>query len=302
MLSLIKKLSPTEFESLVHDLTICMGIRNVSWRTPGADGGRDIEGVWIASDPTGDVVQESWYIECKRYAVTVDWPTVYSKVAYAVSNDADVLLMVTTASLSPACKTEISKWNASRRRPSIRHIDGTRIESVIRLNSILVAKYRLGKSGPKFSVSFKTIASILSSLCDSAEAELEIASTSVSADAAFELARLISSRTVELELTDGFSKARIGISGSMPDWVSLPSGLQKRATRASLAFLAYVRYLVRAKNMLVVDDCAETGYFGQIDLSQGSIDLVDDGWLVELALWSQVRYRVTSTHLCFGAD
>jgi hypothetical protein len=47
-------LTPTEFENLVFDLLISRGMVNVAWRTPGADGGRDIA-QW-----TGRLFMASW--------------------------------------------------------------------------------------------------------------------------------------------------------------------------------------------------------------------------------------------------
>lgn len=43
----MKTLSPTAFEHLIFDLMILTGLRNVVWRSPGADGGRDIEGDFL---------------------------------------------------------------------------------------------------------------------------------------------------------------------------------------------------------------------------------------------------------------
>jgi hypothetical protein len=40
----LKKLAPEEFENLAYDLLFLSGVQNLQWRTPSADGGRDLEG------------------------------------------------------------------------------------------------------------------------------------------------------------------------------------------------------------------------------------------------------------------
>lgn len=116
----LSQLAPTDFENLIFDLLVLGGMKNVNWRTPGADGGRDIEGFTAELDLSGRQQIKKWFVECKRYARSVDWPTIYHKIAYADSNQADVLLMCTTSSFSPAAITEVDKWNNSRRAMSVR--------------------------------------------------------------------------------------------------------------------------------------------------------------------------------------
>ena len=81
----LKALTPGQFENLVYDLVTSAGLRNAVWRTPGSDGGRDIEGEMATTDFSGFHTITKWYVECKRYAASVDWPTVWEKIAYADS-------------------------------------------------------------------------------------------------------------------------------------------------------------------------------------------------------------------------
>jgi len=113
-------LTPSQFENLTYDLLTWRGMRNAAWRTPGADGGRDIEGSYEVRDLSGTYQTQKWYVDCKRYATSVNWPTVYEKLSYADSNGADFLLIVCTPSVSPQCRTEIDKWNAKTPKPIIR--------------------------------------------------------------------------------------------------------------------------------------------------------------------------------------
>jgi len=137
------RLPATKFEQLTFDLVIAVGLHNAVWRTPGADGGRDIEGDYPSVDMTGTTALQRWYVECKRYSATVDWPTVHPKLAYAQNRAAQFLLLVTTAHLSPQCKSEIDIHNAKRVAPSIRVWDATTLGRVVAHHPQLLVKYGL---------------------------------------------------------------------------------------------------------------------------------------------------------------
>jgi restriction endonuclease Mrr len=143
LLSKLKTLKPREFEQLVFDLLMLRGLGNLQWRTPGSDAGRDIEGEFDARDFSGASRAEHWYVECKRHSGTVDWPTVYGKLAYADSHGADYLLICTTGSLSPQCKDEMSRHERSRKRPKLRAWEGAYLETAIADEAILLLKFGL---------------------------------------------------------------------------------------------------------------------------------------------------------------
>lgn len=139
----ILALSPIEFENLTFDLVQLLGLKNCVWRTPGSDGGRDIQGDFLNSDFSNSIRVEKWYIECKRYDKTIDWATIWKKIAFADVHEADLLLFITTSEISPQAKSEIDQWNQSHRFPIVRFWD---IHSLIRnLNAfpVLLIKYRL---------------------------------------------------------------------------------------------------------------------------------------------------------------
>lgn len=116
----LKSLSPTAFENLVFDLARRGPLTNLHWRTPGADGGRDIEGEIIDRDFSGHLRLMRWLIECKRYSGSIGWPVLWEKVAYADTAQADFLLVVSTSTFTPRCLDEVAKWNAQSRKPAIR--------------------------------------------------------------------------------------------------------------------------------------------------------------------------------------
>lgn len=144
LLNKILQLSPTLFEQLVYDLTVLSGLTNVTWRTPGSDGGRDIEGEYQATDFSGILRLERWYVECKRYKTAIDWPTVHNKVAHASAFGADYLLICTTSTLSPACKDALSAYMQQHDRLRVRAWEGPEIELRVQREPALLLKYGLG--------------------------------------------------------------------------------------------------------------------------------------------------------------
>jgi Restriction endonuclease len=82
----LKRLHPEEFENLTYDILFLSGVQNLRWRTPSADGGRDLEGDVPIVDFSGETVRQRWYIECKRYAQSINWPTIYEKLTIAINH------------------------------------------------------------------------------------------------------------------------------------------------------------------------------------------------------------------------
>lgn len=134
-------LTPTQFENLIFDLTGAKGLKNVRWRTPGADGGRDIEADEFDLDFSGTSVTRKWYIECKRHKSSIDWPTIYGKMAYADSHNADFLLMCATSKFTPTAISEAERWNARRSDIKIRLWPGNEIERQLQHFPDIRSKY-----------------------------------------------------------------------------------------------------------------------------------------------------------------
>lgn len=139
-------LSPTEFENLVFDLMVSRGMVNVSWRTPGADGGRDIEGMVVQNDFSQEQSSMKWFVECKRYTGSVGWATIYAKLAYAHSNNADVLLMCTPSKFTPAAISQADNWNSGKHGVVIRLWPGHRLESLLEQHPDIAWKYGISSA------------------------------------------------------------------------------------------------------------------------------------------------------------
>ena len=142
----ITDLSPAELENLSFDLLLKLGIKNLVWRTPGRDGGRDLQGEFFIEDISGFTNRQSWYVDCKRYNTSVSWPVVWEKISYAESNSADALLIVTTTSLSPQAVDEVNKWNEKRNRLAIRFWNSVDLESRLKPYPEISIKYGLANN------------------------------------------------------------------------------------------------------------------------------------------------------------
>ncbi len=143
MLKKLSNLSAAQFENLVYDTVTALGLENAVWRTPGRDSGRDIEGIFFVSDLSGFRQSQRWYIECKKYASSVDWPTIYGKLAYASSHRADFLLLVTTASVSPQGVDEMNHWNSQHQHPQVRAWSGYQLVQILEQIPELQLRYGL---------------------------------------------------------------------------------------------------------------------------------------------------------------
>lgn len=220
-------LSPTAFENLTYDLLRSGDLTNVSWRTPGADGGRDIEGFYTERDPSGYTKRARWLIECKRYSSTVSWPVVWEKVAYGDSGDADVLLLATSSKFSTRCIDEIEKWNALNRRPAIRVWPVHELLFRLSLKIEIAQKYNLvsGLSG-----SAQSIADLAIHVARMTQAVMAGISANVTSPrhvyAATSLANLLHVRSIDLAEA-GYVRISSGLLGSKlpPAYVDVDAGL-----------------------------------------------------------------------------
>lgn len=143
-------LDPTQFENLTLELVNSLGLKNTVWRTPGSDVGRDIQGEFFITDLSGFFQSQKWYVECKRYSGSIDWPTVWQKIAYAETHNCDVLLFSTTSSLTPQACDQINTWNLSNKKPLIRFWTGKDVVTKIAAFPWLAQKYGLLESPSEF--------------------------------------------------------------------------------------------------------------------------------------------------------
>jgi hypothetical protein len=246
MTKLIGDLSPSDFENIIFDLVHALGLKNVVWRTPGRDGGRDIQGEWFVEDLSGHVGRQIWYVECKRYKSSVSWPTVWEKISFAESNAADVLLFTVTSSLSPQAVDEVNKWNTLRKSPIIRFWNGADIEKKLRLFPLLAIKFGLCQD-PRIEIggALLPVVNILLKYSIAAHsAGVFGISSEKKLRVLYSLADLISARLAEIEQEGVFSIAPFREPVDGFEWLENTENLEK---------LQVDRYAIRAMVCYLMD-------------------------------------------------
>jgi len=167
LVSRLKQLDPQEFENLAYDVLSLSGLQNLRWRTPSADGGRDLEAEFPTIDFAGEHVVQKWYVECKRYARSINWPTVFEKVAVAANHDADFLLFVTTSNFSAPCRDEVQKHNSKPNSVQIRLWPFYRLENLLAVHGQISVKYGLVQAPQTLHLDFEKVVFELTKLAQS---------------------------------------------------------------------------------------------------------------------------------------
>lgn len=240
----LKTLTPSQFENLTLDLMQLLGLKNCVWRTPGRDSGRDIQGEFFDADFSGFIRQESWYVECKRFTETVGWPKVWEKIAYADSNGADVLLFVTSSTLSPQAVDEVNRWNEARRNPNIRFWNGQDLQDRLELFPQILVKYGLSENPLTDSaVSILPLTKLLTKYADTGSAYSAFDKDRDRIDEVIHaLAELISARIEELETNGKVMQVPFVASRDGYPWLKGNDsvedvGVDRYAIRALLALI-----------------------------------------------------------------
>jgi hypothetical protein len=242
----LSTLTPTQFENLVYDLLQASGMNSLVWRTPGADGGRDIEGTFPAVDFSGSRQLQKWYVECKLYSSSLDWPTVWKKISYAESRGADFLLIVTNSNPSPQCESEITNWNAQNARVVVRAWRGYEIGHILSNYPLVAAKHGLLTTavGPQLGVQSLTFEIMKSAQTSYAAYRLGMEiEKPLEANAA--LSELISMRLDQIATYGRFVTS--GACAAPPEfawltWTGTFSCWEEAGLRALLCMLRYVTY------------------------------------------------------------
>ena len=217
------------------------------WRTPGRDGGRDIQGDNFVEDLSGHTRQESWYVECKQYGTTISWPVVWEKIAYAESNSADVLFFITTSTLSPQAIDEVNKWNLCGRRPHIRFWGGQDLHSRLQTHPKIQIKFGLSTDSVRDgAISIIPLTKLLLSYASTSEAQLAFSQDASDVNGAVHaLAELISARLEDIEQTGKLCISKFRAREDTFEWLRNPELLEglrldRYSVRAILSILRFV--------------------------------------------------------------
>lgn len=299
----ISNLTPAQFENLTYDALQALGLKNLVWRTPGADGGRDIEGEWKIVDPTGHETFQKWYIECKRYQASIDWPTVWKKLAHADVQGADIFLLSTNSNPSPDCETEIRQWNADRRRPAVRVWRGYEWSNMLTTFPDIALAYGIGRS-PEPHDAVGPISMILTKIVQSAYMAKELGQDfSAALDASAALSELISKRLDELGRFGRFVDEETQNPGMDYPWAKSNDGVSALANDtwdevSVRAMLSYIRYVAGAVEMNIAS-ATPNNMTVEMTMSKRYCELHNDSEFKTIRRWCRLNIFFSASGAAF---
>ena len=292
LLEKLALLSPTEFENLVYDCARSSGVRNLVWRTPGADGGRDIEGEVTVTDLTGADRVEKWYIECKRRSKSIDWPTVWKKVAYSDTQETDVFLLATNATPSPNCESEIAAWNSGRRRPTIRVWRGYSFEHLLSTRNHIAVSHGLSEPDEFDHGQVLSLARLILGVVQSANSRGVFGfDTSVELETASTLTELLEQRLSELRSNGRFGSGYVLRNASSYPWLQVTGDCSEIEEIAFRSVFVALRYFSGASGI----DAAADGSVCKYSLNEPKLQPSDFQTALGTVLeWASAEEVVTS--------
>jgi len=257
LLAKLKALSPMAFENVVYDCLSQFGLENITWRTPGRDGGRDLEGSYFLTDFSGQRYSEKWYIECKKYSKTIDWPTIREKLSYAESNQADFLLFITTSSISPQAQDELHKWNSINGKPKIRVWPGYLLETTLQNMPTITIKYHLSPNATNdAAISILPLSMLALKFIDAAYASHVFnVSSSPLVEASAALSNLLTFRLEQIEQFGTWYSSNLRPL-DMYEWLIYNGGFDKLSIdrHVTRALVCTYKCMVNSQQVIMKDD------------------------------------------------
>lgn len=140
-------INSTQFEELCFELLQSIGCRNVNWRkgtgydNSPSDSGRDIECEYYRYDTLlGEMIVEKWFIECKHYKSGVSPNVLTGATQWAIAEQPDRLIIMTTSFLTNPCKEFLKKLN-QQNKFKISYWEKPKIEKMLLGYKNLLRKY-----------------------------------------------------------------------------------------------------------------------------------------------------------------
>ena len=133
------RLTDRQFEEACFDLLLSLGYRGLTWRTGGADGGRDIEGRQVVSTPLVGAYEENWFFECKRYREGVPADALNSKIAWADAERPKHLAILASSHLTHGAREWLAKV-APLKPYAIHVVEGKALRRLFAANPEIVSR------------------------------------------------------------------------------------------------------------------------------------------------------------------
>lgn len=282
IISRISNLSAREFENLVFDCMRAIGVKNLIWRTPGPDGGRDMEGQVYVRDISGHEESQLWYIECKRYSTSINWNVIWKKIAAADSRGADVLLIATNNNPSPSTENRISNWNRKKRKPSLRVWRGYQFPPFLRSNTTISASYGLVDDPLSDTTLSVQLSTVIASMAQSAySSHIFGQDKSFALEAAASLSELYVHRLSDLKNYGKFVVGPQALAIPDFDWIDVRGRIDNWEEVSLRAILTGVRYFsqcdhicLTAENGSIILNLDEPRYWGFLEYNSSFLELL----------------------------
>lgn len=231
--------------------------------------------------------RQKWYVECKRYSISIDWPTVWQKIAYAESRGADFLLLVTNSNPSPACENEIASWNCHKKSVTVRVWRGYELEGILKSYPQVATKYGLlGKSvGAELSLQSLTFESMKLAQSSYVARELGV-SNDVALEASAALSELISLRYSQIRAY-GRMIRESGNNAPSYKWLSWSGPWAGWDDAGMRALLTMARHLTGSASINV--SCSHGEVLLLFESPRFVIDGAREKAFIEIATWSDVE-------------
>jgi hypothetical protein len=177
----------------------------------------------------------------------VDWPTIYGKLAYADSHEADYLLMCISSRFTPAAITQVESWNSTRRTTKIRLWPLQELEVQLKQHPDLMLKYGLTSVPNTPGYSIVSLSLAMSKAVGSYYSELifkDVAPSNM-LQAAQAFADLISRRMEDIEIAGKIRPVLSKITAGMLDGLEIKNTFEGIDEVGLRAFVAYLIALTR---------------------------------------------------------
>lgn len=285
------------FENLIFDLVCDCGLINPKWRTPGSDEGRDIEGEFYISDLSGYFQRQLWYIECKRYTGSIGWPLIWEKISYAETHNADVLLFTNTSTITPQAQNQVTKWNESGKRPTIRVWNKIDIIERLNIRKHISIKYGLSKSS--LQEASASLAPLLKLLIKANDSLYSSGLTSTKSQAKLELSHalgeLIDKRLCDLEESETRRWRKTSGIQDLYEWINIDNSpaikLCKFDNLGLRAFMCYIKFATQTEQVSIM---TEDDNNPELTVELGkSLEQYQIAHLLTISNWSNFNFSIT---------
>ncbi len=130
------------FEEACFDLLVALGYEALTWRTGGADAGRDIDGRLTMMSTLVGEYPERWFFECKCHKKGVPAESLQSKMAWADAEKPNHLAILCSSHLTRSAREWLAK-TATTKPYAVHVVEGKALRRFFAAHPDIVCRYFL---------------------------------------------------------------------------------------------------------------------------------------------------------------